>query len=31
VKNQRFQDTTLGYEILFDGKVWRNPQTGATV
>ncbi len=31
VKNQRFQDSTLGYEVMFDGKVWRNPQTRAAV
>jgi hypothetical protein len=27
----RYLDTTLGYEILFDGLVWRNPITGAVV
>ena len=30
-KNTRFTDTTLGVSILFDGKVWRNPVTGAAV
>jgi hypothetical protein len=28
---QRFHDTTLGYDIIFDGKVWRNPTSGAAV
>lgn len=28
-KNQQFHDTTLGYNIVFDGKVWRNPTSGA--
>jgi len=31
VKNQRFHDATLGYDIIFDGKVWRNPTSGAAV
>lgn len=30
-KDMRFTDTTLGVSILFDGKVWRNPVTGASV
>jgi hypothetical protein len=29
--NTRFQDTTVGYEVMFDGKTWRHPQTGASV
>jgi len=28
---QTFLDTTLGYVIKWDGKVWRNPNTGAAV
>lgn len=28
---QTFLDTTLGYTIKWDGKVWRNPVTGAAV
>ncbi len=28
---QTFLDTTLGYVIKWDGKVWRNPTTGAAV
>lgn len=28
---QTFLDTTLGYTIKWDGKVWRNPSTGAAV
>jgi hypothetical protein len=28
-KGTRFLDTTLGLEIAFDGKVWRNATTGA--
>ena len=31
VKNQVFHDTTLGYDIVWDGKAWRNPATGAAV
>lgn len=31
VKNQQFHDSTLGYNIVFDGKVWRNPTSGAAV
>lgn len=30
-KGQQFHDTTLGYVIVWDGKVWRNPATGAAV
>lgn len=30
-KNMRFVDTTLGISILWDGKNWRNPCTGAIV
>ena len=30
-KNTHFIDTTLGYEIVFDGKTWRNKATGAAV
>jgi hypothetical protein len=30
-KGMRFADTTLGVEIAFDGKNWRNPITGAVV
>ena len=30
-KGQQFLDTTLGYIIKFDGKVWRNLATGAAV
>jgi len=30
-KNQTFHDTTLNVTIVFDGKVWRNPATGAAV
>lgn len=26
-----FHDSTLGYVIRFDGKNWRNPNTGAAV
>ena len=26
-----FHDTTLGLTIVWDGKVWRNPNTGAQV
>jgi hypothetical protein len=29
-KNTKFADTTLGVVILWDGKNWRNPITGAT-
>jgi hypothetical protein len=30
-KGQQFHDSTLGYNIVFDGKVWRNPTSGAAV
>jgi hypothetical protein len=30
-KGATFSDTTLGYNIVFDGKNWRNPVTGAVV
>jgi len=30
-KGKRFVDTTLGYEIVYDGTQWRNPVTGAVV
>lgn len=30
-KNMQFHDTTLNLNIVFDGKVWRNPNTGAAV
>lgn len=28
---QTYLDTTLGYTIKWDGKVWRNPSNGAAV
>jgi chaperone required for assembly of F1-ATPase len=28
--NTHYQDTTVGYEILWDGKTWRHTQTGAS-
>ncbi|NPU23951.1 hypothetical protein [Bradyrhizobium denitrificans] len=28
---QTFHDATLNMNIVFDGKVWRNPATGAAV
>lgn len=31
VRGQEFHDTTLGYNIRFDGKAWRNPSTGVAV
>ena len=31
VKGQIFHDTTLGINIVYDGKVWRNPTSGAAV
>jgi len=31
VKNSTYLDTTLGFVIKFDGKVWRNPVSGAAV
>ena len=30
-RNDTFHDQTLGIIIIFDGKVWRNPVTGALV
>lgn len=30
-KRQQYHDTTLGYTIIWDGKAWRNPATGAAV
>lgn len=30
-KGQQFNDTTLGKNIVWDGKVWRDPATGAAV
>jgi hypothetical protein len=27
----QFHDTTLGYNIIWDGKVWRSPASGASV
>ena len=27
----QFHDTTLGYNIVWDGKQWRNPTSGAIV
>lgn len=27
----QFHDTTLGYTIVWEGKAWRNPATGAAV
>jgi hypothetical protein len=30
-KGQQFHDSTVGYNIVFDGKVWRNPTSGAAV
>lgn len=30
-KGQTFHDTTLGYTIVWDGKAWRNPASGAAV
>lgn len=31
VKGAEFHDATLGYTVKFDGKVWRNPTSGAAV
>jgi hypothetical protein len=28
--NTRYQDTTVGYEVLWDGATWRHTQTGAS-
>lgn len=30
-KGLAFHDSTLGYTIVWDGKTWRNPATGAAV
>ncbi len=30
-RGQMFHDTTLGFNIVFDGKAWRNPTSGAAV
>jgi hypothetical protein len=30
-KGDEYHDTNLGYVVKFDGKVWRNPHTGAAV
>lgn len=30
-KDLKFMDTSLGYIVVFDGTVWRNPATGAAV
>lgn len=30
-QGQTFHDTTLGYVVVFEGKAWRNPSTGAAV
>lgn len=30
-KGQQFHDSTLGYNIIWDGKTWRNPTSGAAV
>jgi hypothetical protein len=29
LKGQEFHDTTLGFVIRYDGKAWRNPNSGA--
>lgn len=31
LKGAEFHDLTLGYNIKWDGKVWRNPTSGAAV
>jgi hypothetical protein len=28
--NTRYQDTTVGYEVMWDGATWRHTQTGAS-
>jgi hypothetical protein len=28
--NMRYQDTTVGFEVMWDGKTWRHTQTGAS-
>jgi len=30
-KNTMFHDQTLGYNVIWDGRTWRNPATGAAV
>lgn len=30
-KGLMFHDSTLGFNIVYDGKTWRNPATGAAV
>jgi len=30
-KGQTFHDTTLGFNIIWTGKAWRNPTSGAAV
>lgn len=30
-RNYHYFDNTLGYVIVWDGKVWRNPNNGASV
>ncbi len=30
-KGDSFHDSTLGYNIVWDGKEWRNPTSGAAV
>lgn len=30
-KGLMFHDTTLGYNVIHDGKTWRNPTSGASV
>jgi hypothetical protein len=30
-KGDEYHDTTVGFVIKFDGKVWRNPHSGASV
>lgn len=30
-KGQEFHDISLGFNIKFDGKTWRNPTSGAVV
>lgn len=29
--NLRYQDTTVGYEVMWDGAAWRHTQSGASV
>lgn len=31
VRGQEFHDTTVGKLIRYDGKLWRNPDTGASI